>query len=172
MKKLLGMMLAITSVVILIAIFIGCSKPYVEHITTVETAKDDRFIAYDDGTVLDTKTKLMWATKDNGSDIGWQDAKFYCENYHGGGYKDWRMPTPDELEGLYDERKSRPAVCSDRNSIHIVTELINVTCFYLWASETSSTTDEAAIFDFGSGIRSSFASQMIISHALPVRSAK
>jgi len=33
---------------------------------------DDRFIAKGNGTVLDTKTGLMWAAKDNGSDINWQ----------------------------------------------------------------------------------------------------
>jgi hypothetical protein len=172
MKKLLGTMLVIISVVILMGILICCSKPYVEHTATVETTKDGRFIAYDDGTVLDTKTKLMWATKDNGSDIEWQDAKFYCENYHVGGYKDWRMPKLDELEGLYDESKARPAACAGRNSIHIATKLIDVTCLSLWTSETSVTTDEAAIFDFGPGKRSAFASQLTISRALPVRSAK
>jgi len=172
MKKLLGTMLVIISVVILIVILICCSKPYVEHTTMVETTKDVRFIAYDNGTVLDTKTKLMWATKDNGSDIGWQDAKFYCENYRGGSYKDWRMPTLNELEGLYDESKSRPATCHSGNNIHVATELIDITCFYSWASETSPTTDEGAIFDFGPGIRSAFASQMTLSRALPVRSSE
>jgi hypothetical protein len=114
----------------------------------------------------------MWAAKDNGRDIEWQDAKFYCENYHGGGYKDWRMPTLDELEGVYDKRKARPAACTDRNGIHIATELIDVTCLCLWASETNSSTDEAAIFDFGPGIRSAFNSQQVLCRALPVRSGK
>jgi hypothetical protein len=94
-----------------------------------EKTRDGCFIAYDNGTVLDTKTNLMWAAKDNGSDIKWQDAKFYCENYHGGGYTDWRLPTLDELEGLYDASKSRPATCYGRNSIHVATELIDITCF-------------------------------------------
>jgi hypothetical protein len=174
MKKSLGTMVAIISVVFLIVILICCSRPYtVEHATTVETTRDDRFIAYDNGTVLDTKTKLMWAAKDNGSDINWVNAKFYCENYRGGGYNDWRMPTLDELEGLYDASKSRPATCSGGNSIHVATELIDITCFCLWASETSSTTAETAIFDFGPGIRSGFASQLTrFSRALPVRSGK
>jgi hypothetical protein len=44
----------------------------------------------------------MWAAKDNGSPISWPEAKKYCENYRGGGYMDWRMPTQDELAGLYD----------------------------------------------------------------------
>ena len=174
MKKSSGTMVAIISVVLLIVIFICCSRPYtVEHATPVETTKDDRFIAYDDGTILDTRTKLIWAAKDNGSDINWVNAKFYCENYRGGGYKDWRMPTLDELEGLYDERKSRPATCYGGNSIHVATELIDITCFYSWASETSTTTAESAIFDFGPGIRSGFASQLTrFSRVLPVRTGK
>jgi len=174
MKKSLETMVAIIALIFLIVILICCSRPYtVEHAAPVETARDDRFIAYDNGTVLDMKTKLMWAAKDNGSDINWQGAKFYCENYRGGGYKDWRMPTMDELEGLYDGRKSRPATCSGGNSIHVATELIDITCFYSWAAETSSTTAEASIFDFGPGIRSAFASQLPrLSRALPVHSGK
>ena len=123
MKKSSGTMVAIMMVVILIGTFITA-----QYASAGDKARDDRFIAYDNGTALDTKTNLMWAAKDNGRDIEWQDAKFYCENYHGGGYKDWRMPTLDELEGVYDGRKARPAVCTDRNGIHIATELIDVTC--------------------------------------------
>jgi hypothetical protein len=70
--------------------------------TAGETGRDGRFIAYNNGTVSDTRTNLMWAAKDNGSDINWANAKSYCENYRGGGYSDWRMPTLDELAGLYD----------------------------------------------------------------------
>jgi Protein of unknown function (DUF1566) len=168
MKKTLGTMVAIIVVASLIGTFITAKSS-----TAGEKAKDGRFIAYDNGTVLDTKTKLMWAAKDNGSDINWQDAKFYCENYHGGGYTDWRMPTLDELDGLYDASKSHPAACYGRNSIHVATELIDITCFCPWASETSETTGEADFFDFGPGIRSGFASQLTrFSRALPVRSGK
>jgi hypothetical protein len=166
MKKSLGTMVAIMVVAILIGTFIPAKSS-----TAGEKARDGHFIAYDNGTVLDTKTKLMWADKDNGSDIKWQDAKFYCENYRAGGYKDWRMPTLDELEGLFDASKSHPAACYSRNSMHVATELIDITCFCPWASETSDS--EAAIFDFGPGIRSAFASQLArFSRALPVRSGK
>jgi len=166
MKKSSGMIIAIMAVAILIGTFITTKSSIAG-----ETARNVRFIAYDNGTVLDTKTNLMWAAKDNGSDIKWQDAKFYCENYRGGGYKDWRMPTLNELEGLYDESKARPSACYGGNSIHIATELIGITCFYSWASETSDS--ESAIFDFGPGIRSGFASQLTrFSRALPVRSGK
>jgi hypothetical protein len=58
-------------------------------ISTIDKIKrDDRFIAYDNGTVLDTRTNLMWAAKDNGYSLIWADAVFYCENYRGGGYTD------------------------------------------------------------------------------------
>ena len=64
------------------------------------------------GTVLDTKTNLMWAARDNGSDIRWPDAKKYCEGYRAGGYTDWRMPTQEELWSLIDRTKSRPPECT------------------------------------------------------------
>ena len=74
-------------VVVIIIILMGA--------VTFATAKDDRFIVHHvNGTVLDTKTTLMWAAKDNGTDISWQAAKSYCENYDAGGHRDWRMPTP------------------------------------------------------------------------------
>jgi|GEM_PF-6717971 len=44
-----------------------------------ESLTEGRFIAYDNGTVLDTRTNLMWAAKDNGSSINWADARSYCE---------------------------------------------------------------------------------------------
>ena len=76
-----------------------------------EIKNDGRFIAYDDDTVLDTETGLMWAARDNGSDINWEDAKSYCENYRGGGYKDWRMPTMDELHALYGNKLIQLSAC-------------------------------------------------------------
>jgi len=82
------------------------------------------------------------------------------------------MSTLDEVEGLYDERKARPAACSGRNSIFIATALIDITCVYLWASVINTSTDEVAIFDFGPGIRSTFNNKMLIGRALTVRSDK
>lgn len=139
--------------------------------TIREIARDGRFIAYDNGTVLDTYTNLMWAAKDNGKDIKWQDAKIYCDNYKGGGYTDWRLPKLDELEELYDEHKNQPAKCTNGNSIHFATVLIDITCLYLCASETNASTNEAAFFDFGFGIRSAFTNHWSqSSRVLPVRS--
>jgi TolB-like protein len=135
-----------------------------------ETARDGRFIAYNNDTVLDTRTNLMWAAKDSGSNINWINAKIYCENYRGGGYTDWRMPTQDELAGLYESRKSRPGACNTKHNIHMATELIDIGCFETWASETRSS--DAAYFTFGWGERGWLSQSFGFMLALPVRYAK
>jgi hypothetical protein len=136
-----------------------------------EISKDGRFIAYDNGTALDTRTNLMWATKDNGSEINWANAKSYCETYQRGGYSDWRMPTQDELAGLYDESKSQQAECSSSYQNHVATDLIHLTCFYPWASEARGF--ETAGFRFYDGKRTGWGRQRgDFFRALPVRSAK
>ncbi len=63
---------------LMIAIFIIATPA-----TAGEISRKGRFIAYDNGTAVHTKTNLMWAAKDNGSDINWAGAKSYCEHYRG-----------------------------------------------------------------------------------------
>ena len=136
-----------------------------------EIKRDGRFIAYDNGTVLDTRTNLMWAAKDNGSDINWVNAKPYCDNYRGGGYTDWRMPTQDELAGLYNAAKTKPQMISKSSWVH-VTELIRFTSTLVYASETRGS--DAADFNFYTG-RRDWSHQSIVGsggRALPVRSGK
>lgn len=132
-------------------------------------ANGERFIAYDDGTVLDTRTNLMWAAKDNGEAVDWQDAKNYCENYRGGGYADWRLPTQDELAGLHD------GSLKGRN-IYNLTTLITLTSCCPWASETSRSgaAAYAYFFSFYSGKRLKGSPYHSTSgnRALPVRSVK
>jgi uncharacterized caspase-like protein len=134
-----------------------------------EIARDGRFIAYGNGTVKDTSTGLMWAAKDSRRDVTWQEAKAYCESYGGGGYTDWRMPTQDELAGLYDKNKSYQAKQRSYN-VHL-TELIELTACCPWASETSGS--EAARFGFvyGEGYWS-HQSGSVRCRAVPVRSGK
>ncbi|MDX9822108.1 MAG: DUF1566 domain-containing protein [Syntrophales bacterium] len=130
-----------------------------------------RFIANTNGTVTDKKTGLMWAAEDNGSDIGWEEAKSYCHRFRAGGYTDWRMPTQDELNSLYDAGKSRPAACFPSYSIHASTDLIRLTCTWYHASETRGS--EKAYFNFGLGNKNfSNSSGITTERVLPVRSAR
>lgn len=136
--------------------------------------RDGRFIAYADGTVLDTGTNLMWASKDNGSGINWADARSYCENYRGGGYTDWRMPTQDELAGLYDAGKTYHPECrglfGGTYNTHL-TELIRLSCVMVWASETKGSW--AGDFIFLDGARRNAPQEGRGDlRALPVRSKK
>jgi len=134
-----------------------------------EIARDGRFIAYGDGTVLDTKTNLMWAAKDNEIDISWSKAERYCLDYRGGGYADWRMPTVNELAGLFDKAKKYKTDCG--YDVHL-TKLIRLTCAWAWASDISDS--NAAIFYFIDGTR--YWVRMFFdcpyTRALPVRSVK
>lgn len=132
---------------------------------------DGRFIAYDNGTVLDTRTNLMWSARDNGSDINWPNAKSYCEYYEGGGYRDWRMPTQDELAALYNVHKSQNSECGSA-PIHVATDSIHLTCYSVWASETRDST--AAYFNFARNERlwNGQSGNIWGLRALPVRSTK
>ncbi|MFO7667715.1 MAG: SUMF1/EgtB/PvdO family nonheme iron enzyme [Desulfobacterales bacterium] len=135
-----------------------------------ELASDGRFIAYKDGTVLDKQTNLMWAARDNGSNMNWKNAKSYCENYRVGGYTDWRMPTQDELAGLFDEGKNQLNEGASLYPVHL-TELIDLTSCCPWASETNDS--DATMFNFGDGMRGwSPQSNEGDSRALPARSIK
>jgi uncharacterized caspase-like protein len=138
----------------------------------VKTLETGRFIARSDGTVLDTRTSLMWAAKDNGSNINWPDARRYCESYRAGGYTDWRLPTQEELAGLYDESitNTNPPTAGCNGSYHL-TDLIHLTCCCPWTSETRGST--AAYYGFSNGPRN-WVDQSYTGgiRVLPVRSAK
>ena len=63
-----------------------------------------------DGTITETKSKLMWTKKDSFSDLGkclnWHDAKNYIENLTTAGYTDWRMPEVWEYGEIYDNTET------------------------------------------------------------------
>jgi hypothetical protein len=101
---------------------------------------DGRFNAYPNKTVHDTKTGLMWAAEESET-MDWHQAKIYCKNYRGGGYSDWRMPTINELEGLYDSNKQPDCGC-----ITNLIEMYNGTNCWEWSSEAKAS--DAAFFAF------------------------
>ena len=69
-----------------------------------------RFKDNGDGTISDLETKLMWKQTDSFQDtskwVNWYKAQDYLlklgvEKF--AGHQDWRMPTLEEAESLYDE---------------------------------------------------------------------
>ena len=122
-----------------------------------KTRRDGEFIADSMGMVLDTRTNLMWSGKDNDFGINWSEANSYCENYRGGCYTDWRMPTMDELEELYK-------IGNYENAIHI-------TGWLVWASDRRGS--DASHFNLNNGKRGwDSQSYAYGTRALPVRSGK
>ena len=161
MDKTLGRIITILMMVILIGAFINVNQSFAE-----EEASDGRFIAYNDGTVWDMQTNLLWAARDNGSNIYWSDAETYCKTYDGGGYKGWRMPTRDELKGLYDR------LIFGNNGYHL-TKLITLTGGFPWAAEVQGS--EAAVVAFNADHETWFwesVTHKSRNRALPVRDGK
>ena len=126
-------------------------------------AGEQRFSFTADSTVLmDKETGLMWPLQDNGSDIGWPEAKEYCEKYSLGGYGDWRMPTQDELATLYQLE------AAELSEYYIVRE-IKITACCLWAEDTKQA--KVASFDFEYGNKDwGYPLSTVDARVLPVRS--
>lgn len=167
--------LSTMAILILAAIFMvsfNVTVAQAQKVQAKEIKKDGPISAYDDNTVLDNRTKLMWAKSDNGADINWTDAKKYCDQYRVGGYNDWRLPTLAELASLYDAKKSYKTACG---STVKKTALIEISCSSLWSSETrgSGDTAEAAFFQFSTGKQLWYLqSNPFYGRVLPVRSAR
>ena len=153
-------------VIVVLMLLIGCAV----FAYAAEIGKDGNFVAYDNDTVLDKKTGLMWAAKDNGSNINWDNAKKYCETYRGGGYADWRLPTQGELEAIYSAAKPFKTACGFDAYL---TNLIKVSCVMIWGSDTFGA--EASSFYFGPDGGQSFLAKKSTTNnyrVLPVRRAK
>ncbi len=60
-----------------------------------------------EGLWKDSTTGLIWTVKDNGSAVNHGQARDYCSNLRLSGYSDWRLPTIDEMEAIYDSKASK-----------------------------------------------------------------
>ena len=78
----------------------------------VRTSEDGRFIDCGDGTIKDTKLRLMWQKDGSQNTMNFSDAEKHCKESRVGGFSDWRLPSIDELESLVDRTKYKPAIIS------------------------------------------------------------
>ncbi len=114
-----------------------------------------RFIDNGDGTVSDTESGLIWKQTDAYQDTSMWSNWFTAQDYvrelnlkKFAGYNNWRVPTLEEAEGLFDE--DRFIRDMDRLEIHIDP------CFSPGGGFTTWTSDErphdtAAVFYFRYG---------------------
>ena len=74
-----------------------------------EVNKQRRFVDNGDGTVTDKEMKVMWKQtdgfQDNSKFMNWYDSRDYILKLNDesfAGYNDWRFPSLDEAQALYD----------------------------------------------------------------------
>ena len=113
----------------------GLGKTALNEASKPIAERDGRFIRYADGVVKDTKTGLEWIAGPD-RNVTWLDARDWIMGLStdGGG---WRMPTKEELEGLYQKGKGK------RN----MTPLLKTTGWRVWAVERKGS-HSAQYFDF------------------------
>jgi len=60
--------------------------------------------------VLDNNNGLMWQQTIQTSTYAWSGAFSYCDGSTYAGYRDWRLPTPQELLTIVDNSRYNPAI--------------------------------------------------------------
>jgi type II secretory pathway pseudopilin PulG len=101
---------------------------------------------------VDPETHLMWTVKDNGrktstpgGGVNWNDATEYCRAMTLGGFTGWRLPSIDELKGMWDPSSEQRAK---------IKKPLELSGFSVW-SGTISGSSEAWDFYFVDGSRNS-----------------
>ena len=110
--------------------------------SVAKRSSDGRYEVSSEGVITDTTTNLQWYVGPN-QDTTWDQADAWVKNLTvaGGG---WRLPTTDELNGIYDTSKS-----SNVN----IDKVFGSYNTYLWVWSTQRSSSSAWIFTFNSGGR-------------------
>lgn len=95
---------------------------------------------------IDPATKLMWAAADNGSGVTQSQAAYYCRNLTLSGYKDWTLPSIDDLQRLFGG-------AANTNGYRILGPL--KLTGWAWSSSPGKEQGEQWALDFGDGGRAS-----------------
>jgi hypothetical protein len=94
----------------------------------------------------DPRTGLTWASEDNGSGVTLAQASWYCRNLTLGGFRDWTLPTIDELQALFGG-------AANESGFHL-NGPIRLTG-WAWSSSPGQASGEQWALDFGDGARAS-----------------
>ena len=120
--------------------------------------------AEDHSVWIDPASKLMWTSSDNGSGLSLSQAKRYCSEVTTSGFKDWRLPSIDELQVIYGGPEGQ-------NGRHVKGP-IKLTGWE-WSATPGQQDGEGWVLDFGDGARASVAAgDSGLNRALCVRQPK
>ena len=82
--------------------------------------------------VKDNEQNLIWAERDNGSDINWTNATQYCASLGSG----WTLPSRVALQSMYDASGKYPVPVSGTTyNAKPATPLIKITGLWYWTNE-------------------------------------
>ncbi len=131
-----------------------------EEAATDQVEKDgqqDRYEELANNIVKDHQTGLEWIAGPD-KDTDWNEAKKWVESLEvdGGG---WRMPTLDELEGLYDEGRG----------VRNMTPLLQTSGWVVWSGARDSSNAWCVAFDSGFGRYPSPEAKVNLTRAFAVR---
>jgi hypothetical protein len=113
---------------------------------------------------VDHETNKMWMAADNGSGLSLSQAKRYCQQSSAGGFKDWTLPSIDDLQSLFGGPEN-----SRGQRIKGPIKLTG----WQWSSTPGQQDGEGWTLDFGDGGRASVhAGDSGLNRALCVRSLK
>ena len=112
----------------------------------------DRFTDNGDGTVTDNQLGLMWSKTDNQGDINWIQADkwirltfpYTLEKR----YDNWRLPSLAELQSILVEDKNSKGYETDCGQWVKTIPEIELSCGWVWTSETDPIAPTARIFNF------------------------
>jgi len=79
-------------------------------VKATEQAIGKRFTDNGDGTISDTKNRLMWQKEGSQERLNYAGAENFVAELNKEQYPDWRIPTREELESILDLTKHDPAI--------------------------------------------------------------
>ena len=139
-------------------LILGCSVFALLHAVSAQDAKTESHPYW-----IDPGTQRMWAAADNGSGVSWSQAKRYCRESSLGGFRDWTLPSIDDLQTLFGGP-------GNGSGYHVVGP-IKLTGWQ-WSCTAGQQEGEGWALDFGDGGRASVvAGDSGLNRALCVRRA-
>ena len=131
---------------------VEAGRQSVVHLALPPPAQSERFERISEG-VKDNKQNLIWAERDNGSDINWKNATQYCANLGSG----WTLPSTVALQSMYDASGKNTISLSYQGtnySIKVATPLIKFTGGGHWTNEQNGASEAWGVL-LGNGDRDS-----------------
>lgn len=111
--------------IVLIALFLLTGIVSSNGFAVPVESGDKRYLDNGDGTITDTKTKLMWMKADSylhsGHWLNWFEAHDYIKKLNDEGfaqYIDWQLPSTNQLKTLYEPDKINGFQAESEMRIH------------------------------------------------------